>query len=47
MLQAPNMKVSYVAKQLGYSEPTHFSRAFRRIAGITPGMYRQHHHSDH
>ena len=47
MLQAPNIKVADVAKRLGYSEPTHFSRAFRRIAGITPRMYRQHHHTDH
>jgi AraC-like DNA-binding protein len=43
MLQAPNIKVIDVAKRLGYSEPTHFSRAFRRIAGITPRAYRRQH----
>jgi AraC-like DNA-binding protein len=41
MLQDPDMKVTNVAHLLGYSDPTHFSRAFRRIAGIGPRAYRQ------
>jgi len=40
MLQDPDMKVLDVAHRLGYSDPTSFSRAFRRIAGISPRVYR-------
>jgi len=41
MLQAPGVKVTDVAQWLGYSNPAHFSRAFRRIAGVTPSAYRR------
>ena len=41
MLQDSDMKVADVAHQLGYSDPTHFSRAFRRISGVNPRLYRQ------
>ena len=41
MLQAPGVKVTDVAQRLGYSNPAHFSRAFRRIAGVTPSAYRR------
>jgi len=41
MLQDRDMKVADIAHRLGYSDPTHFSRAFRRIAGINPREYRQ------
>ena len=41
MLQDPDMTVTDVSHLLGYSDPTHFSRAFRRIAGVNPRMYRQ------
>jgi AraC-like DNA-binding protein len=41
MLQEPGMKVTDVASRLGYSNATHFSRAFRRFTGFTPRMYRQ------
>jgi AraC-like DNA-binding protein len=41
MLQDSNIKVADVAQRLGYSNPTHFSRAFRRIAGVNPRVYRQ------
>ena len=41
MLQDPNMTVADVAHKLGYSNPTHFSRAFRRIAGVNPKLYYQ------
>jgi AraC-like DNA-binding protein len=41
MLQAPGMKVNDVAQRLGYSDSAHFSRAFRRIAGVAPKEYRR------
>jgi AraC-like DNA-binding protein len=40
MLQAPDTKVTDIADRLGYSCPTHFSRAFRRTAGVNPREYR-------
>ncbi len=30
-----------VARELGYSEPAHFSRAFRRMTGLVPSTYRK------
>lgn len=41
MLQAPGMKVKDIGYRPGYSDSSHFTRAFRRIAGVTPRAYRQ------
>ena len=41
LLQDSAMKVADVSHRLGYSDPTHFSRAFRRIAGVNPQVYRR------
>ena len=41
MLHDPGKSVTEVALLLGYSDLTHFSRAFRRIAGVSPRTYRQ------
>ena len=41
MLQSPGLKVTDIAHRLGYSDLAHFSRAFRRIAGVSPRAYRQ------
>jgi AraC-like DNA-binding protein len=41
MLQQPDMTVTDVAHLLGYSNATHFSRSFRRMAGISPRAYRE------
>jgi len=41
MLQNPGMHVTDIAHRLGYSDVAHFGRAFRRIAGVTPLVYRQ------
>jgi AraC-like DNA-binding protein len=40
-LQDRDKSVTDISQLLGYSEPSHFSRAFRRIAGISPRMYRR------
>ena len=42
LLTQTDRTITDVAKQLGYSEPTHFSRAFRRMAGMSPKEYRHH-----
>ena len=41
LLEDPSIKVADVARQLAYSDTSHFSRAFRRVAGVSPGAYRQ------
>jgi AraC-like DNA-binding protein len=41
MLQTPGLKVTDIAQRLHYSDLANFSRAFRRIAGVTPQAYRQ------
>ena len=40
-LQSPNYQVLQVAYVLGFSDPSNFSRAFRRWTGLTPNQYRQ------
>ena len=40
MLGDPSLKVAEVARQLRYSDAAHFSRAFRRVSGLTPSEYR-------
>jgi len=43
MLKDSGMKVTDIAHQLGYNDVSHFTRAFRRITGVTPSAYRQQH----
>jgi AraC-like DNA-binding protein len=40
MLKSPNLKMIDIAYALGYQDPSHFSRAFRRLAGQTPREFR-------
>jgi AraC-like DNA-binding protein len=40
LLRDSKIKIIDVAYALGYDDPSHFSRAFRRIAGTTPRAYR-------
>lgn len=41
LLADPARKVIDVALDLGYSDPAHFTRAFRRWAGIAPRRFRR------
>lgn len=36
----PNLPLSDLAERLGYSDPSHFTRAFRRWVGLGPQSYR-------
>ena len=33
--------ISQIATEIGYSEPTHFSRGFKKQFGMSPSQYRQ------
>jgi AraC-like DNA-binding protein len=39
-LAEPDLKIEEIGLMLGYTQATHFSRAFRRFAGQTPSQYR-------
>lgn len=39
LLSNPQAKVAAVSFELGFSDPNYFIRAFKKIAGITPGSY--------
>ncbi len=41
LLLEPSASIFGVALSLGFSEPANFSRAFRRVMGMTPGEYQQ------
>lgn len=39
MLRGTDWKVADIAERIGY-QPSHFSRLFRKLEGVTPGQYR-------
>jgi AraC-like DNA-binding protein len=41
LLERDGLAVSDVARELGYSDPSHFSRAFSRFVGLSPREYRR------
>jgi AraC-like DNA-binding protein len=41
LLLEPSASIFGVALSLGFSEPANFSRAFRRVMGMTPGEFQQ------
>ncbi len=41
LLSDPGTKVIDAALAVGYEDPSHFARAFRRLAGISPNQYRR------
>ncbi|HVZ03135.1 AraC family transcriptional regulator [Hyphomicrobium sp.] len=40
LLRQSEISVTQIALRLGYSDPAHFTRAFRRWTGMTPSAYR-------
>lgn len=41
LLEKPGVQVADVAKALGYTDPSSFSRAFRRWTNMSPRAYRR------
>jgi len=41
LLKAPRSSVTQVAYQLGYGDVANFTRAFKRMAGVTPSQFQQ------
>ena len=42
-MQDPGAKLIDVAYEVGFSDPAHFTRAFRRWTGIAPREFRRRH----
>ena len=42
LLLGTTLPLDEIAEQLGYSDQTNFSHAFRQWSGFTPGQYRKH-----
>lgn len=45
LLREGERKIIDIAYCMGYSDPAHFTRAFKQIAGISPADYRRQHRS--
>ena len=41
MLETSSLSVEMVAAEVGYADPAHFSRLFRRLAGVTLAQWRR------
>jgi AraC family transcriptional regulator of adaptative response / methylphosphotriester-DNA alkyltransferase methyltransferase len=41
LLTATDMSVGEVARQVGYREPSRFTKAFKRTYGLTPSWFRE------
>ena len=41
LLQNTDSRIIEIAFASGYTDPAHFTRAFRRFAGVTPGQFRE------
>ena len=41
LLTATDMSVGEVARQVGYREPSRFTKAFKRTYGLTPSRFRE------
>jgi len=40
LLKLPHMSMSHISEQVGFIDPTHFSKVFKKIEGITAAEYR-------
>jgi AraC-like DNA-binding protein len=40
MLEDPDQKIIDVALAVGFDDPSHFARAFRRVSGLNPRQFR-------
>ena len=40
VLATPDLSIMQVARMVGFRTPSHFTRVFGRVLGITPGAYR-------
>ena len=45
LLETSSKLVSDIATECGFFDQSHFSKAFTRIRGVTPGAYRRNHRS--
>ncbi len=41
LLSQPSLPISQISRQLGFSEPAAFTRAFKQWTGVSPGIYRR------
>ncbi|MCE6983699.1 helix-turn-helix domain-containing protein, partial [Pseudomonas frederiksbergensis] len=41
LLLDPTQSISQIADHLGFQYPQHFSRFFKKLAGVTPKEYRE------
>ena len=41
LLQDPDTKIIDIALSVGYGDPSHFARAFRRLTGVSPREFRR------
>lgn len=41
LLESPDLPVARIGREVGYDDPAHFTRAFRRWTGVTPGGFRR------
>ena len=41
LIRNPNISIEFISEQVGYSNVAHFSRQFKKWAGVSPKIYRQ------